>query len=247
MSEIWRFFGGSGDHARQLSHVQCRPVRVHLRRELDAVCVCVIPSEATCQSYVMSNAKQTINVNQLDLELQFMDFVAQVNLLLSAGASVNERSVDRYTPLLSACARGFGKARTKGSLDWSMYFVLWSFISCESRVNHMWHFLYLDHTGRISHFGQNLADCRDLGESWSWSSSNTPRNRCFGFLASSWKPETGKAQIIHELWRSMTMTFFIRNGVSHICLRFRVEILWGLRRLWLMWKDLCCEMWNMRW
>jgi len=32
-----------------------------------------------------------------------------VNLLLSAGASVNERSVDRYTPLLSACARGFGK------------------------------------------------------------------------------------------------------------------------------------------
>jgi len=46
-----------------------------------------------------------------------MDFVAQVNLLLSAGASVNERSVDRYTPLLSACARGFGKARTKGSLD----------------------------------------------------------------------------------------------------------------------------------
>ena len=42
MSEIWRFFGGSGDHAnaRQLSHVQCRPVRVHLRRELDAVCVC---------------------------------------------------------------------------------------------------------------------------------------------------------------------------------------------------------------
>lgn len=119
MSEIWRFFGGSGDHARQLSHVQCRPVRVHLRRELDAVCVCVcvIPSEATCQSYVMSNAKQTINVNQLDLELQFMDFVAQVNLLLSAGASVNERSVDRYTPLLSACARGFGKARTKGSLD----------------------------------------------------------------------------------------------------------------------------------
>ena len=119
MSEIWRFFGGSGDlaNARQLSHVQCRPVRVHLRRELDAVCVCVVPSEARCQTYVMSNVKQTINVNQLDLELQFMNFVAQVNLLLSAGASVNERSVDRYTPLLSACARGFGKARTKGSLD----------------------------------------------------------------------------------------------------------------------------------
>ena len=249
-----RFLGGSGDlaNARQLSHVQCRPVRVHLKRELDAVCVCVC---RTFRSYVpiICHVKcHSVANNQRQSTGSWAPIhgfccITQVNLLLSAGASVNERSVDRYTPLLSACARGFGKARTKGSLDWSMHFVPWSFISCESRVNHMWHFLYLDHTGRISHFGQNLADCRDLGESWSWSSSNTPRNRCFGFLASSWKPETGKAQIIHELWRSMTMTSFIRNGVSHICLRFRVEILWGLRRLWLMWKDLRCEMWNMRW
>lgn len=32
-----------------------------------------------------------------------------VNLLLTSGASVNNKSMDRYTPLLSACARGFSK------------------------------------------------------------------------------------------------------------------------------------------
>ena len=36
----------------------------------------------------------------------------QVNLLLSGGACVNTPSSDRFTPLLSACSRGFGQAES---------------------------------------------------------------------------------------------------------------------------------------
>ena len=36
-------------------------------------------------------------------------------MLLASGASVNNQSLDRYTPLLTACARGFGEA---GQSSW---------------------------------------------------------------------------------------------------------------------------------
>jgi ankyrin repeat protein len=51
-----------------------------------------------------------------------------VNLLLTSGASVNNKSMDRYTPLLSACARGFSKARNLTVVNLSL---LMSAVFCE--------------------------------------------------------------------------------------------------------------------